>query len=256
MTTSSLMFKSLLIWTVFVTGVACAGTNSLSPDAILNRCAHAMGSPQQRLDVVADGQIQGDADTGDLPSAIRFETRGLESFRQESGSGADTRIAVISHGRGSHLIEGKKKALPRHSTAYFRPDHLPALLCSASSAGGVQVTLEGESKVGDAPVFDLKFSARPGKRNDRADAIESLISEYHIFVDQQSFLVLKSSTFVFSPDAIENHSLWETYYFDYRRIGDVLMPFKLENFLAGGKVRTIVFTSIQTGVSVPDQDFQ
>ena len=75
--------------------------------------------------------------------------------------------------------------------------------------------------------------------------MESLISEYHLWIDQQSFVVLKTATYLFSPNAIENRSLWETFYSEYRTVNGILMPFHLDNFLSGQSFSTTTFSSIR-----------
>ena len=162
-----------------------------------------------------------------------------------------------SKGKGWHGPQGHQSATSSHATMYFFPDHLPALACSIPPAQrGLRVTYVGSEAINATPVFHLKLDALPRGKSQRDDAIASLLSEYHIFIDQQSYKVVKTARFVFAPDAIQNRSLWETVYSDYRSVDGVQMPFHMENFIAGRKFSTSVFTAIQTGVALPDSDFQ
>jgi len=54
---------------------------------------------------------------------------------------------------------------------------------------------------------------------------------------------------------LENHSVWETYYGNYRPMSGALVAFHVENFLAGQKVNDIVFTDIQINHGVSDAIF-
>jgi hypothetical protein len=224
------------------------------PKLILGRCAQVMGSPHAPFDLIAQGYVER-SDSG-TSAPIRIKTKGLESFRSEMGEGEQLTVAVIHQRRGAHNANGQRTVLSRHTTAYFRADHLPALMCAMPRAdSAMQVTYEGEDLVADRPVFHLKFSAIPKGKDARADAIESVISEHHVFIDQQSFVILKTSKFVFSPEAVENRSLWETVYSDYRKVKGVLMPFRLDTLVAGQKFNSTVFTTMTGDVVLSSQDF-
>jgi hypothetical protein len=83
-----------------------------------------------------------------------------------------------------------------------------------------------------------------------------MISEFHVFIDQASHLVVKSISYQFSPDAIENRSSVETYYDDYRLVQGVLLPYHSIRYVAGQKDSEISLKSITLNVGIPDSDFQ
>ncbi len=230
---------------------------SRNPDArlILDHCAQAMGSPRDGLEVIAEGQTR--HESSDSVSSVLIKTRGLEQFRLERRGAQTTELSIINRGSGQHHWQGQIVPMRRRTTAYFRADHLPALMCSDSRLGReMTITYVGMDVVVSRPVFHIKLNAIPQGKSEQADAIESLISEYHIFVDRDSFVVLKTSHYVFSPDAIENHSLWETLYSDYRVVDGTLMPFQVANRVSGQRFSTTVFGTITTGVAINDQEFR
>jgi hypothetical protein len=116
------------------------------------------------------------------------------------------------------------------------------------------VTLEGSEQVRNRAAYHLKLVARA--LNQHAKGVDSILSEYHVYVDQQSFQVLKTSTFVFSPQGLQNRSGWETYYSDYRTIDGIPLPFHIENYISGQKLRDIVLSGVQTGVSLNNAEFE
>jgi hypothetical protein len=224
------------------------------PEAILRACGNAMGGGNQQVDFTAEGSLQmANAETAEH---VLIKTRGLESFRMERGESGQPEVSIISRGRGARHGAAPKTAMSRQDTAYFKADHLPALMCAISPVkDGMQLSYVGEDIVGGRPTFHLKLNAIPKRRNAHADLIESLISEFHLFIDQQSFVVLKSAKYVFSPTAIENRSWWETLYSDYRPVNGVQMPFRLEILVAGQPFSTTTFSTI-TSVTLLDQDFE
>lgn len=233
--------------------ICCFGQMT-DPHIILQRCAQAMGTfSQPTLQVVAEGT---ESIAADNTVPIRIVTRDLRDFRIERGGPASREITIITNGRGWHDAGGKRTRIASHTAAYFKADHLPALLCSTDySRKGLGVSYEGEEAVGGKSAFHLKLIPLPKQNGEPADRTEALISEYHIFIDAQSFVLLKTARYVFSPNAVENRSLWETSYSDYRSINGVLMPFRLDNSISGRRFSTTVFTSITTGSVVSDQEF-
>jgi hypothetical protein len=226
-----------------------------NPDVILARCSQAMGAPEASLSVIAEGQVQDEG--SDHSDNVRIKTRGISDFRHERDVNGQAVVSIVSKGKGWHGTQEHQTAMSPHATMNFLPDHIPALACSTPPAQrGLRVTYVGSEEINATPVFHLKLDISPGGKNKRVDAIASLVSEYHIFIDQQSYRVVKTSKFVFAPDALQNRSLWETTYSDYRSVNGVQMPFHIENFIASRKFSASVFTTIQTGVALPDSDFQ
>lgn len=239
--------------TLFIFPLCCFGQIT-DPHIILLRCAQAMGTfSQPTLHVIADGTESIDAENT-VP--IRIVTRDLRDFRIERGNTASREITIITNGRGWHDTGGKRTRIASHTAAYFKADHVPALLCSADhTRKGLGVSYVGEEVVGGKAAFHLKLVPLPKQNGQQADKTDALISEYHIFIDEQSFVVLKTARYAFSPNAVENRSLWEAFYSDYRNVNGVMMPFRLDNLISGRPFSTTIFTSITTGSVVPDQEF-
>ena len=244
----------MLICFTFLPSEFCAG-QSPAAEAIFARCSQAMGAPQSSLSVVAQGQVQDEGSTQAVN--VRLKTRGIDDFRHERDAGGQPVISIISKGKGWHGLQGHQSMISPHATMFFLADHLPALACSTSPAQrGLQATYVGSEVINSTPVFHIKLNARSRGPGQRDDAAVNLISESHIFIDQQSYKVVKTTKFVFAPDAIQNRSLWETVYSDYRAVDGIQMPFHIETFVSGRKFSTVLFTSIQTGVAMTDGDFQ
>jgi len=92
--------------------------------------------------------------------------------------------------------------------------------------------------------------------NKTADAIDAVMSEFHLFIDTSNNTVFAIRRWIFSDEAVANRSLWETYYSDYRTVGGTLMPFHIENHIAGQKLREITFDSVRPDTSIAISDFQ
>lgn len=210
-----------------------------------------MGSPGSDLSVLANGQMK--IATESDASSVTIKSRGAHLFRQDRVISTGPESWVVSNGTGYQTRANQREALSTHATRYFRPDHLPAFSCSPDLNTFV-VRDTGSEQVLGHPAFHIKIVAKPTSA--RTQQIEALLSEYHVYIDQQTYLVLKTSTLIFSPTVLQNHSPWETYYSDYRNVGGLLVPFHVENFLSGQKIRDITFSDVQVGVSLNAAEFE
>ena len=192
--------------------------------AILARCAAAMGTHQLQDSYVA-GTIT-PADPREPASTVVSSTKGLELVRHDVSDANGTRTMVVRFGKGHSVQAGTVRPLARSLAAYYIPEHVPALACSVVDLRPVMnLRYVGQEAVGPRTAHHLVLEMR--SRNPRLADIVQLLSEYHVYIDTETFVVLKTTHFVFSPDNVENRSRWSAYYSDYRTVNGVLMPFHI-----------------------------
>jgi hypothetical protein len=208
-----------------------------------------MGAPSTVPDIYAVGKFIS-ANSDSTSTGFVLESKGTDRLRTEFDFHDGAQIFVINSGHGYSLIAGKKKNLAAHSTSYFRPEHLSAFACSIDLARpNVGVSYVALENLGTSTVHHLVFRAAS------PDPLELLISEFHVYLDSQTYRIVKTATWVFAPDAIENRSLWETYYQNYQQINGMLVPMGITHFLAGTKFDDWTFESVRTDVPISDGEF-
>jgi hypothetical protein len=217
---------------------------------LLSQCATAMGSALVS-DVTATGTVSS-VPTGAGPGGtIVSRTKGTQ-FRIDTTDSNGTRTYAVSNSQGWSLSGGTRMSASYMASAYARPDYVPALACVIDVARpAMNVTYVGLEQAQGRAVFHVKFNVSATQQYDT----EPLISEFHVFLDQQTSTVVKVQYFVFAPNAIENRSTWENYYSDYRNVSGTLMPFHIENYLARQKVNDIVLSAILVNTGIPDSIF-
>jgi hypothetical protein len=217
--------------------------------SLLAQCSGAMGASSAAPDIYADGTITPSNPRN--PSAkVVLQSLGTDLVRSEISLPGGQQVYVLNHGRGFSLISGLKKYLPLHSTLYARPEHLSAFACGIDLARpNVSVSYVSTETLQATTVHHLRFLAAS------SDPLEQLISEFHVYLDTQSLRVVKTANWVFAPDAIENHSLWETYYDNYQSVGGVLFPMHIKHFMAGTQLDDWNFTTVRTDVPIALSDF-
>lgn len=224
--------------------------------SILLACEQAMGGQKADRSYYAEGEIALASDT--TPSRqIVWKTKGRDLFRQVITQGENTTVSIVNHGHGSRTHKSVRANLPEHATAYFRPEYIPALSCTIDRGRtGMVAEYLGQEVVAGETADHIRFSMSPNGKNTRIDDLEKIISEYHVFISTASHRVLATRTWIFSPEAVQNHSSWEAIFTDYRDVNGVLMPFHIENRLDGQKIRDIMLSVVREDASISDSDFQ
>jgi len=219
--------------------------------ALLAQCGTSMGAASI-LDTYATGTLSSaDPEAQALP--ITTQTKGAAE-RFEIAFSKDNQTYVLNGGSSWSVQQGMQTPVPYAVSAYHRPEHVPALACVLDlEKSNMSLVYVGQEKFMNATVHHIRvFVPSP----DDKDNTDSLVSELNVFLDTATLVVLKTEGYVFDPAAYENHSVWATYYGDYRAVGTALMPFHIDNYLDGHKVRDVSFSSVQINVGVADTQFQ
>lgn len=228
------------------------GTVTRDPQAVtlLAQCAATMGAS-----LIQDTYAEGSMVSAKYPNAtgaIISESKGL-NVRNDIADASGSSTYVVNAGGASSTANGKTTKLPYQAGAYPRPDYVPALACAIDLARPyMSVSYMGVEQVNGRPAYHIQFNATLASDEDNS---EKLISEFHVYLDQQTLLVVKTQSWAFAPDNFTNRSTWETYYDNYQNVNGVLMPFHVSQYLAGMKVQDITFTSVRVNVGVSDSQF-
>lgn len=223
--------------------------------ALLAQCATKMGEPGAEDDWVATGQLTM-AQHPDETGPITIQSKGWNRSSEQVTLPNDHLGYVINPSEGKSDSHGASKQIPAWSLKYFWQDHVPALACAVTQLPAVMnILYVGVEQLGAASVYHIEFIVPSHDPTKWLDRFEPLFSEFHVYLDAKSFVVLKTKHFVFSPTGIENHSVWTTVYGDYRSVGGILEPFHMENWIGDGELWDIQFSSIQRNVGLSDSAF-
>lgn len=249
-----------LIITAVLSGAPLVAQSPTSTQPAARRDAAAIALIRQSLqkmgplaavkrDTVSTGTLL-NLRTG-VASPLTIKTSGTEFLRNEVG----TDFVFIRNGSsGKTRYGGKDHELAPHILAYKRPENLPALLIlSEIESPSLNCVLLGSEMVNGAPTSHIRLSVAPPDPRDAA--AEDLISETHVWIDQQG-LVVKARVFNFSPQVLENRSPVDLYYSDYRLVDGFLVPFHIVREVDRQKDADITFTSIILNASLSPADFQ
>lgn len=222
---------------------------------LLQQCSQAMGTPSANSGILASGQVSSAQLPGN-PGKLTIELQGYNEMRRESSYSATNEITIVNNGQVQITRNSTVFNVAPWQETYFRPDHVPALACSLDLARPqMNVSYVGLEAVNGTAVHHIEFFASSQQLPDGTNTLDPIISQFDVYLDTQLLTVVKTKRFLFSPNAIENHSDWETYYFNYQSVGGVLMPFHMQHFLVGQQTEDLVISSFQMNASFPSQDF-
>ncbi len=213
------------------------------------RSAHglAAGTP---LAIKADGQMN--LFDGSQAS-VTWKVQG-KKLRVET-SGPKKRSVVVSGVSKPFIEELDQRSKLRFSdAAQFFPEFLPMLPCAVDLAKpGLHVRYKGEEQIDDRAARHVHIWTEGSGHFAKADA---LLSDQQLFIDALSGEVLRVQSRVFSPDGLQNSSLWEIRYSDYRVVSGVKVPFRLERYLSGQWHSTIQLTQVDFNANHSPADFE
>jgi hypothetical protein len=251
---------SLAVLLVASFATAQRAQTKVSYPANVSRDPSALALIQQSLSVMGPAVSPGFGtisrgtvtDRNGTVTSVTIETVGTDKTRHDLGSDL---TSVVNGGNGFLAMKGKRGQLPVWMTRFKRPEHLPSLSLMADYLDpNLQVQYVGLENVNGKLAHHLRLSmlSTDGIPAHLAD----LMSEFHVFIDSASMLVVKTRTFDFSPYSPQNRTPVETFFSDYRQQNGALVPFHLVQYLVNQKDSETTFTSISLNASVPESDFQ
>ncbi len=186
---------------------------------------------------------------------ITLKTKGPNRLRSEVNFGYRQVISVFRDGRGRQTADGQDRQLPIWVTKYYKPFHLPAFSRLADFLQtNTNVEYVGITEVIGHPAHQVRLTAQP--TGNSPAHIEEQVSEFHVFIDAQSLLLLKTLSFDFSPEIVENRSPVETYFSDYRSVEGLLVPHKIVRYVDGQKQCETSLSVVRLNVGISDSEFQ
>jgi hypothetical protein len=201
----------------------------------------AMGNPATALvPTEATGTI---TFAGGRKGSVTLKSTGPKDLESTVSVEGDILVFKVSDGQGFTSRNGKRSELPAHIATSQGPEFLPAFsrLALANSAD-INLKYVATEELDGHKVHHLRLTNLGA--DSKQQALEDASSEFHAFIDLETNLVVKTNTYLLSPDTETNRALVETYYSDYRQVNGVAVPFKISRSIAGQKNSEIAFDQV------------
>lgn len=233
---------------------------SRDPQAItlLQKTLAAMGGlgAAQIQDTVTEANISWPGKPAAPGSSTVIKTKGPDRIRIENHSAGAIQTVIHNQGRNLRSVGGSWKQAPSANSMHKRPEHLPALMLAYElERHGLSADYIGLETIGTQSAHHIRLARVSAMGND-LDAQMTKNSRLDVFIDSQSFLVLKISYVHLSE--IDWRVGWpmEIYYSDYREVGGMLVPFNQRAVFNGNPMFILTVVSVAFNQGNPDSDFE
>lgn len=222
---------------------------------VLQQSLTAMrGAASGTTDSIATGTITFHNGGAPYFSPITLKTKDETAHSTELTLNGKQSVSVVNRGLGSKRQDGKTGELPLWTTKYALPEHLLGLRLKQALDGKSNVVYLGLEDVSGQSCHRIQIFASPPPEIPAEQ--EKMISEFELFIDSKTFLLVKTKSYIFSPEIIENRSLLETYYSDYRDVNGMLVPFRISRHLSGSPYSETVLESVDLNATLSSSDFE
>jgi hypothetical protein len=177
--------------------------------------------------------------------ALTLKVLDPRNLRTETTIKGTQRTVANSAGVAVRYENGEREgAVPLWISAFQRQDLLPTVsIAKDLQDDSVSIEYLGTEDYAGRKVHHIRFwSTRLGEIE--PDVVEQL-SSFHVYIDAETLLVLKTSRRVSAVDTYTNYSILENRYDDYVEQAGVLLPRKIDQFMAGARVSQITVLGVE-----------
>ena len=202
------------------------------------------------LDVLATGTVTIPADSSEPESSnsVTLKAKGFDQFSFETGQ---SKRSVVNPSGGSATIGTKQIALPARVFDAWHFPFLSSLIFFADPS--VQVQYLGIEKLDEA-TFKVKLSREPAPGDPAGDAIRAG-SPVTVWVSCSTFLPVQVE---YEKPTITNRLAFiprTAKYSDYRQVGNLLVPFRHEEWYQGELIYILQFSNVTFNNGFSEADF-
>jgi len=185
-----------------------------------------------------------------------IKTKGPDKLRVDNGSGSALNSVIHNQGRNLRFAGAAWKQGPSANSFHKRPEHLPVVLLAYELARpDLTADYIGLETIGTQTAHHIRL-ARVSTMGNDLDAQQTKNSRLDVFIDPQSFLVLKISYLQFSETDWRLGLPMEIYYSDYRSVAGMLIPFNQRAVFNGNPMFNLSLSSVAFNQGLPDSDFE
>jgi hypothetical protein len=189
-------------------------------------------------------------------ATVAIKTKGPDRMRVDNSAGG--RVAGVITDRGRLLRQTDKGWVvgPSSNARHKRVTHLPVLLLAYELArSDLSATYVGLEAVGTQPAHHIRLARVSASGNAGFDDQLTKNSQIDLFVNLQTFLVVKVSYIHLSDLDWRVGLPEEVYYSDYRSVGGIIVPFSQRTVFNGNPIFDLRLSSVAFNVGMTDADF-
>lgn len=239
-------------------------TPTSSPQAatLLNESAKAMAGATAVNDVTLTGTVEWIAGSDDETGAVVLKalTTGEASLAMTLRSGTITEVhSSIANGPAGNWVgtDGVSHEISMHNGWTDAPWFFPAFSSAYGSNPNLQIRYVGQETLDGASVQHIRLNRIvPGDATGAPSSLVLRLSQTDLYCDAQSFfpVAVKFNTHPDNNAAIDIPV--EIKYSDFRSVGGVLIPFRIQQFIQNSQHIDIQLTNAALNSGLSTSQFQ
>jgi hypothetical protein len=228
---------------------------------ILKQAVHTLApSPASARfkDYALTGSIEVPGTPGD--NRVKILARGSSDLHFEIAfADGKTHSVITREGHGGRIrnASGNERKITHNSRAGTEIAFLPVPSALAEMVASARLVEDGGSETVNGRAAQRVVIARQYPKEKDPFGTFTERSRTELFIDVESFVILKIRHSAYPPDASAMKSVVrELEFSDYREVNGCLAPFQISETLDGQKSWTIYVTSLDFSPNLADPDFQ
>jgi outer membrane lipoprotein-sorting protein len=183
--------------------------------------------------------------------------RGTGQFRLEALLPDGLQTVIVNNGTGSVVqSNGPSQSIPFHDAVNLGSLTFPfAYMASAAQDSAISVTYLGLEMVDGKSVQHIHTQRMPLAQNKQM-LLWSRLTSRDYYIDPVSLQLIKTSDLFHPKDSSNIDIPHDMVFADYRVVDGVLVPFSINEYVAGQHRSTIQLSQITLNTGLSDSDFQ
>jgi outer membrane lipoprotein-sorting protein len=238
---------------------APAGERDPQAISILARSHAAMGGSAAAAisDIHISGRTLVQRPQGDeVSGTVTFDFAAPDKSRVVIDAGGEVSTHVVNGKSAVATAKGRSRRLPLQTMIHKRPEELPVLSeVSNWNDPSFHVSYVGLESLDGRPVHHVKVQ-QPPRGTTRIHQDLSNLSAVDLYIDSESYLLLKRSRVVPGIQDYRQTLQVEETYADYRPAGKLLVPYSISFYIRGQKIMTVTIDSVAINSGLNAAEFE
>lgn len=189
----------------------------------------------------------------DTPATLK--SRGLSQFLLDAAVDGESRSWAINNVKGlAHGLHGTTTAIPYRNAITRGAQTLPIIKLNAAFSDPTCTIHYRDTTLNGQPVHELTLEPSLSAKQDPSGQL-SAFQKATYYIDPQTLTVISVHDTIYSANDQRHSFDHATSFSDYRPVNGALVPFQIEDSVAGQKMWSLQLDSIAFNVGLTDADF-
>lgn len=192
--------------------------------------------------------------THSVDASASLKSRGLSQFLLDATVDGESRSWAINNVKGLAHLHGATTAIPYRNAITRGAQTLPIIKLNAAFSDPTCAIHYRETTLNGQPVHELTLEPSLSAKQDPSGQL-STFQKATYYIDPQTLTIICVHDTIYSNTNQRNSFDHATSFSDYRAVNGTLVPFRIEDSVAGQTMWSLQLDSIAFNVGLTDADF-